>query len=269
MLNISLQIVMGLLSVKSVKGKRDYMEDYYNYVHSYGCSVGMVCDGHGGKAVARETSTKLPPILLNIANNTTTLPNVLRAKHIFNAIYEWGQSMTAYKQEGSTLAGFVSYPDTVFMYNIGDSKICLHLDKKSLVTKYNNNNKNESYTTDFFCPPSHNTANKQENERVRVTGGTVYAGRLNNVLAVTRALGDADVGHGLSFVPDVWWVSKKYISKPVLLYTDGIYEFMNNPTIQQHHAIYNGAITDTAEILVGFAAKKGSEDNMTVMLVSL
>jgi len=267
---------MVLLSVKSIKGKRDYMEDYYNYKESsLGCIVAMVCDGHGGKNVAKLTNTKLTDILLNLADSIITLPNAVRAKHIFTAIYTWGEQMTKFSVEGSTLSGIVSFPDTtaasatVFVFNIGDSKVCIHFNKPANLTKFNNNNKNESYTTDFFCTPSHNTANKQENDRVRVTGGKIYAGRLNNVLAVTRALGDSDVGQGLSFIPDIWWVSKQRITKPILLYTDGVYDFLQNPSIQQHHAIYNGAITDTAEILVGYAAKKGSEDNITAMMISV
>jgi serine/threonine protein phosphatase PrpC len=63
---------MVLKSIKSIQGKRDYMEDRYNYLERNGLIIAFVCDGHGGHTVAEITSKNLGPVLYNTVSKFPT-----------------------------------------------------------------------------------------------------------------------------------------------------------------------------------------------------
>ncbi|KKL70317.1 hypothetical protein LCGC14_2106130 [marine sediment metagenome] len=267
---------MVLLSVKSIQGRREYMEDRYAYIEDKGIIIAMICDGHGGYQVAAETTRELPRLILNALHNTQG-SNVKHAEAIRNVIISWGDDMRPHRS-GSTLTGVAMKYGIVYVFNLGDSRTCMQIAPGAFIymLKPLFNHRGSfvdrilvNYTqSQFFCTTDHDGESDEESFRVYAAGGKIVSNRLNGILSVTRALGDADVGPGISYVPDVFWVKKQLIG-PVLMYSDGIYEPQRSQVANfNDRYLYYLATRFNADVLVTYASNKGSEDNLTAMLVS-
>lgn len=269
---------MVLVSVNSVQGRREYMEDRYAYHEKDGIIVAMVCDGHGGFQVAAKTANSLPHRIMDALKQFSG-SHVKNAEAIRNAILEWGSEMKNH-HSGSTLTGVAIKNDIVYVYNIGDSRTCAELNPRSIVYRlsplFNLRNGNfidtlrvDFTTTNFVCTTDHDGYNNDESARVRASGGQITGERLNGILSVTRALGDGDIGPGISFTPDIYWFKQKDLADPIVMYSDGIYElqrYRSNADFSDKY-LYQYAINNGAEALVQYAYKNGSDDNLTTMIV--
>ena len=267
---------MVLLSVKSIQGRREYMEDRYVYLEDKGIIIAMVCDGHGGYQVAAETVKNLPQLIFNALHKTRG-NNVKNSEAIRNAIMTWGSDMSTHRS-GSTLTGVAMKNDTIYIFNLGDSRTCLKLAPGAFIYMLKPAFDRRGIFVDrvlvdyaqkqFFCTTDHD-GETDEHTRVYSYGGKIVGKRLNGILSVTRALGDADVGPGISHVPDVYWVKKELVIGPALMYSDGIYEPQrsNNVNFDDHNLYYIANHFNT-DVLVTYAYNKGSDDNLTAMLVS-
>lgn len=270
---------MVLTSVKSIKGRREYMEDRYAYLEADDIIIAMVCDGHGGSTVAEKTANELPKILLETLQNTTGT-NVNHGVAIRNAIIKWGNSMAG-QGSGSTLTGIAAKADTVYFYNIGDSRTCAALAQGTFVYHLNpifnyhgqyHDSINIDYSRfNFYCTIDHDHTNKIEDNRVAAMGGEIKDGRLNGILSVTRALGDKDVGIGIGYIPDITWVKRNAIIKPIVMYSDGIYELQRYQSSAnfEDRFLYAMGVEIGAEPLVDYAYDNGSDDNLTVLIVTV
>jgi len=269
---------MVLLSVNSIKGRREYMEDCYEYIKKDNIIIAMVCDGHGGSDVSNKTCKQLPNLLLKALQNTTGT-NVNNATSIRNVIKFWGEKMSVEKS-GSTLTGVAIKDDTVYIYNLGDSRTFLELLPSSFIYKLQpvfNNVGNfvdkiyiDFHRSNFYCTHDHDAKCMLENKRIVSCGGFLSAdNRLNGILSVTRALGDADITPGISYIPDVAWVKKSAIVGPIMMYSDGIYELQRYQTgtnFTDKH-LYSLAKSTDAKTIVDYVYENGSEDNLTVLLI--
>ena len=269
---------MTILSVKSIKGRREYMEDRYAYIEENGIIVAMVCDGHGGYEVAKETCLALPK-LIHAALFITSGTNVKHAKIIRDIIIKWGEKMRN-EYSGSTLTGVAIKDDTVYIYNIGDSRTCMGLTPGTFVyklaPKFNSIGEFVEYThidferLAFYCTNDHDSENHFEHNRVLSKGGNISENRLNGILSVTRALGDRDVGIGISYIPDIMWIKKSHVRDPIVMYSDGIYELQRYGTTANFNDdfLYYLGATKGAETLVDYAYNNGSDDNLTAFVIS-
>ena len=111
---------MVLLSVKSIQGKREYMEDRYAYIEKNNITVAMVCDGHGGFQASSITIKNLPYMIHNALLQTSGT-NVKHAESIRTAIMNWGELIKSY-QSGTTVTGVAIKRDIVYIYNVGDAR---------------------------------------------------------------------------------------------------------------------------------------------------
>jgi len=268
---------MVLKSVKSIKGKREYMEDRYAYIEKDDIIVSMVCDGHGGHEVADKTCKQLPELILQKLEETRGT-NVNHALAIRRVVRDWGRGLDL-EHSGSTLTGIAIKNDIVYIYNIGDSRTCIKLKPGTFVYRldpiFNNSGQfverlNIDYErTSFYCTTDHDTDCSLEHSRVVNSGGYVSDSRLNGILSVTRALGDGDIGAGISFIPDVTWVKKTEMTGPIVMYSDGIYEMQRYDAPADFSDKYLYAIADNfgAKALVDYAYTNGSDDNLTAMVV--
>lgn len=235
---------------ESIRGKRPYMEDRYTVLtfNEGRIIIGLVTDGHSGSKVTEHLSSNLPFLLLKSFRNTVNDTG----KEIYKIIYNYAKTFVN-DRSGSTLTGFLATPNIVYIFNIGDSRTCFHLNK--LKSKYT-----------FWCTSDHTINNKLEFKRVTIQGGKFTKdGRLNGILAMTRSVGDAGVGPGLSCEPDVIWFERKNITGPILMYSDGIYENVK----ETPHKIYQMAVKNGVESIVKHATNSGSQDNITAVLVKL
>jgi serine/threonine protein phosphatase PrpC len=270
---------MVLLSVKSIQGRREYMEDRYAYIEEDNIIIAMVCDGHGGYQVAADTARELPQRILRVLQQTVGT-HVKHAEVIRNTVMDWGHEMRTHLS-GSTLTGVAVKNDIVYMFNVGDSRTCIQIAPGAFVYMlkpiFNHQGQHVDrilvdYTqTQFFCTPDHDSDSNNEVIRVNATGGKISGKRLNGILSVTRALGDGDVGPGISSVPDIFWVKRQSVLGPALLYSDGIYElqrYKSDVNFDDKYLYYLANQYDS-DTVVKYAYEKGSDDNLTAMLVSL
>lgn len=271
---------MTLLSVKSIQGRRDYMEDRYSYLEKDDMTIAILCDGHGGDQVANITSLGLPELLYDRISNVEGT-NVFIAVEIRRVISQWAERMLN-KKGGSTLTGCLTKGDYVFIFNIGDSHSCLRKNKGNLyklcpvygrdgTLRHNISVKFD--TAEFFCTKDHDERCPIEVARVKNAGGMIHDDRLNGILSMTRALGDGDVGPGLDFTPDVYWIKKSNILGPIVMYSDGVYELQRYPgnckADFSDQYLYKIGEEYGSELLVEYAYRCGSDDNITAMVVDL
>ena len=221
-----------LKSVKSIQGKRSYMEDRYAYLHKNFITIAMVCDGHGGFEVAEFTSRELPLRLLNALSGAEN-SRIITAQKIRDTILDWGEEMKRQKS-GTTISGILIKNGIMYVYNLGDSRVSAMLQPETFVYLLDPvfNKKDGSLegkiiidynSMDFFCTKDHDLC-LSEVDRIHSAGGFLIDDRLNGILNLSRTIGDGDVGKGLCHVPDVYWINTTCISGPVILYTDGITE---------------------------------------------
>lgn len=255
-----------MYAVKSIKNKREYMEDCYNVISNGGITVGMVSDGHSGYKVTEHLSANLPFLLFKaVQPSTARKTNLCIAQNIYHTVYTYAQSFIS-ERSGSTLTGFVATPTTVFVFNIGDSRTCFHFKTETgLVNKLLVKSGMPVKTGSFWVTVDHTYANPQEVARVKAAGGKIVNGRLNGTLAMTRSVGDASVGAGLSCEPDVIWVKRSQINNHILMYSDGVYENVK----ESPHTLFHLAMDSGLNAVVDHAIKSGSQDNITAVLVKL
>jgi len=274
---------MGILSKASTNGRRNYMEDRCVCLEENNTIVAMVCDGHGGYHSAEETITKLPRLLLDITDTNDNLTFSIKLRDVIN---NFANRLKNYKS-GTTLTGVIIQEmddgkKTVFIYNIGDSRTMFKLKSNSLsymykLNSFDNNGKLsvkpivEAYQTDFFVTKDHDHTNENEKIRVYNEGGRLEGSdkRLNGVLSVTRAIGDADIGMGLSNIPDIYWTPLDNLNGPILMYSDGIYEpgrYFKNLNFEDK-MLYTVATNFNCNVLVNYAFENNSEDNLTALLI--
>lgn len=281
--------LMVLESVKSIQGKRDYMEDRYSYVDQDGIIIAFICDGHGGDQVAETVKHILPEILFHrVKTFKPHYSNVIKAKLIRKTLLYLGQNMyNSVYSSGSTLTGIVADKNTVFIFNIGDSRTCFKtfngvysLTPIFLNGQYQDEIKVDILNfknTNLFCTRDHDAHNEIEVKRIKESGGKIIDDRLNGVLSVTRTVGDFDIKPGLSYVPDVFWIEKNNVAGPIVMYSDGIYEperitaasgTIGGPNFDKK-TLYHIGSTYGANGLVSYAYLNGSEDNLTCLVVTI
>ena len=267
-----------IINIESIQGHRDYMEDNFNYIESNGIFVAMICDGHGGAKVSEDTAKTLPQILLHKMTETKSATNISIAEQIRNVIIDWGFKLKGYSS-GSTLTGVIIKNNILFIFNVGDSRTCMQLKPNSFVYHLDPMFDNDGVfidklkvaynTSTFFCTDDHNADSAIERTRVVNKGGQLIGGRLNGILSLTRALGDYDIGAGLSFVPDIYWCSFDKLAGPIILMSDGAYEQERNARdLSTMQRLYNIGAKLGPKVLVKHAYEKGSEDNITVMRIA-
>jgi serine/threonine protein phosphatase PrpC len=264
---------MKVKSASSFKGRREYMEDTASHISKDGISVALVCDGHGGDSMSKRCSKELPVYLLQAKSKDS----IQKALEIRQIIVNFGNA-TKRTKSGTTVTGILDDGDFLYIFNVGDSRTSVHMKNVGevfhLKSEFDGNNVCRSivskFNTGFFTTIDHDASLKDEQVRIAGTEGVLVGDRLNGILNVTRTLGDNGIGPGLCHVPDVFWIAKKDIMNPVVMYSDGIYEpIKGDQSDEKKHLIYHIAEKHGAEALVANAYNSGSSDNLTAIVMEL
>uniref|UniRef100_A0A915KTX8 PPM-type phosphatase domain-containing protein n=1 Tax=Romanomermis culicivorax TaxID=13658 RepID=A0A915KTX8_ROMCU len=268
----------------SIKGRRPYMEDRFGFVTNEADDYQLfgVFDGHGGTFVAEYAEEKL---LQNMASklsvkdsrpiNLTKLfiEETVLLDEEFNRIENPNLRFI-----GSTaLFGYFDRKD-LYIANVGDCRAVGISFKDRNVSQLTIDHK-----------PNH----PLEQKRIAKVGGTVIwngVWRLGGILAVSRALGDLElkIPGWLTAVPDVFKIDLERESfDVVILASDGFWDVFTNEEILDYLKSYyfsdngNKSVKSVeqssimrnllrgAKFLVEEAYKKGSADNITLMIVKL
>ncbi len=185
-----------------------------------------VFDGHGpnGEDISRFLAYKLCGVVLGQFRKT---------KQSFAQCIETGCLMVDKKisktqslmEDGEVVGGSTAcvcwiMGDLIYSANVGDSRFILSYNGKAVAVTEDN----KPY-------------NKAEKQRIREAGGYIYDGRVNGILAVSRAFGDAGLkdlkGYGpheqpVSAVPDVRTIEIDDSIDFLVLATDGVFDVMEN-----------------------------------------
>ncbi len=261
----------------SIKGRRKNNEDKhiillnkegqnekYNNIDLFG-----IYDGHGGKAVSSFLVNNLP---LYFTSKKTQYP--LSKTYIYKVHKMLQQKLEidnplAAKNSGSTSLMVMLYKNSsknnsMFMniINVGDSRCVLCKDNIAI-----------ALTKD------HKPNWPEEKIRIEDLGGTIYNDgsdwRIHD-LSVSRAFGDVDATPYVTCIPDIYHYKIDKNCKFFVIACDGIWDVLTNQEVVNFVLTYCFDTTTKVRInkhlniakrLTEYAYKKGSGDNLTVIVV--
>ena len=225
-----------------------------------GVCLCAVLDGHGGnKAV--EFFTKVIPQSLREALLKIISPTREQVKETVEKVFLDGDEQW-YDQDidtsGTTFTGVLIFSGdkkAVYLINLGDSRTVLCSDGKTIPSQ------------------DHKPSNLAEEKRIREAGGHVSWGRVDGMLAVSRALGDTDFKGSKKYegreakvspVPDVTEYPFSENTK-IVMASDGFFDavYNDNDMILRYLEF-----EDPCNDLMEYAHWKSS-DNIMIMMLDL
>lgn len=231
-----------------------------------------VYDGHGGREAVDYIERHLHRNLeqeLRHANikDATPRPDGLVQAALEAAFVKTDDEMAGnprYVQCGSTVCSVLIRPDPItggrvlYAANAGDARAVL-----AVSTKDGGDLVAQRLTKDH-CP---NTP--REIARIKRAGGSVFNGRVNGSLAVSRALGDHGLkAAGVTGVPHQSVVSLHKGHKFVIIACDGLWDVMTDQEAVKMVAKMRDP-TRMAKKLIAVAMARMTTDNVSVMCVRL
>lgn len=253
--NVHVKTSRGCLNTQ--QGKREYQEDREVAFESGPWSVFAVFDGHGGS----ETSTLLSRLFPRLQLEQVDVASSDDFARLMTAVYEdLDQQVKQEIKDGSgstAVAAFVNRETgRLFLVNVGDSR--------ALVVNPRNG-KIVASTVD------HKPEDSLEREYIETfPGGFVERGRVQGVLATSRAFGDFFLKTPFQYVsvePDVTAVDlTQNLPLVVVLASDGLWDTLDNEQVAQRVIGAQGNYNALCEELAKEALRRGSTDNVTVLV---
>jgi serine/threonine protein phosphatase PrpC len=206
-----------------------------------------IFDGHGGDDSAKLCTKKYPEIFRKCLIGNPFDYELAIKKSFF--LMDKEIEKLNIKEVGNTATIVFIHNKLLYCANVGDSSCCI-------IGK----------TTEFIST-NHKCTNKVEMKRIEKEGGQIVDDRLGGILAITRGLGDFDLKKkGLSCEPSI---TKKLIDHNVnycVLASDGVWDVLSPDEVSK--IIKKCAkMEDSAKDIVEEAVKKGSEDNISCIVI--
>lgn len=233
----------------------DYMEDCILTVNNFNKETFRhlfgIFDGHGGDSTAQLCVKKFPEIFKKSLHENP-FDYELAFKNSFSLMDKEIEKMNA-KEVGNT--GTIVFINNKLLYcaNVGDSSCCLLGEKK-----------NEFITVEHKC------SNKKEKKRIEKEGGKIVDDRLDGILAISRGFGDFDLKNkGLICEPHV---TKKLIDHSLrycIIASDGVWDVLSLEDVTKIANENKNNFSNIAKIIVETAKEKGSEDNISCIVIEL
>ena len=229
----------------------DYMEDCAisidNFNNESNRHLYCIFDGHGGNITAKLCVKKYPEIFRKCLLGNP-FDYELAIKKSFYLMDKEIENLNA-NETGNTATIVFIHNKLLYCANVGDSSCCI-------IGK-----------TNEFLTVNHKCSNKSEIKRIEKEGGQIIEDRLGGILCITRGLGDFDLKKkGLICEP---YITKKLIDHNVeycVIASDGVWDVLSPDDISKiiHK---NNKIEDLAKIIVNEAIEKGSEDNISCIVI--
>ena len=232
----------------SLQGKRPTNEDEL-FVHRDKKIVSLcVFDGHGGKFI----SGYLKKSVSHFVKKYDNYNNKLKIRRFYDKIHK--HLIKTYPKEakyvGSTALWVMLQKNKVLIANTGDCRAVL-----------SRNNLAIALTKD------HKPHWIDEKKRItKLKGQIKFDGmdwRIKN-LSVSRAFGDLDTYPYITYKPELFEYSLSKLDQFMIIACDGLWDVMTNQEVV-HFVLHNK--TQTAMKLARYAIKKGSTDNISVIVV--
>ncbi|CAH8460434.1 unnamed protein product [Schistosoma turkestanicum] len=310
-----------LCSVVARKGERPEMQDSHIVVENLvelmyrGVSneIARVCyfaifDGHGGAKAANFACKRLHQ---HIASRFPRGGMQQVEKDIKRVLYDSYKKtdeeflreacqQRPHWRDGSTAATILLVNNTLYIANLGDSKVVLARSIESPSESNNLNVNGDKILTDsklsaICLTKDHNPMDYEERQRIQATGASVQNGRVNSILEVSRSFGDYQFKkQGVTCIPDVKKCQLTDNDQFLLIACDGLWKsFPPNEAVhlthqllmreienyKNEHGSQNGQSTDFSAVLsqrhldsvcthlVSEAVLRMSGDNVTCILL--
>jgi len=242
-------------------GRRPTMEDQIVVMGSFGGESNevyfAVFDGHGGIAASKHSGQQLHKILETLLNERvsnqedliTQMPTLF--KESFQRCNQELKSLGVCQETGSTAVVAYSRGNLLWVANAGDSRAVLS--KNGIAVRV---------TTD------HKPTLEAERTRILQLKGYVIFGRVNGVLAVSRALGDFYFHPHVTCEPEVFGPFDVYNDdyQFLILACDGLWD-----VVDDHKAVQivmeSRTPEEGAKRLVTTALQSLSTDNISVVVI--
>jgi len=230
----------------------DYMEDCALSINNFNKEsyrhLFCIFDGHGGNVTAKLCVKKYPEIFRKCLLESPFDYESALKKSFF--LMDKEIEKLKVNEVGNTATVVFINNRLLYCANVGDSS-CALLGK-----------------TNEFITIEHKCTNKKEMKRIEKEGGKIIDNRLGGILAVSRGLGDFDLKtKGLSCEPNI---VKKLIDHSLnycVLASDGVWDVLSPDEVSK--LIQNKKIDEMAKIIVETAMDRGSEDNISCIVVEL
>ena len=232
----------------------DYMEDCILAINNFNKEsfrhLFCVFDGHGGDETAKLCVKKYPEIFRKcILENPFDYE--LALKKSFNLMDKEIEKIKA-NSVGNT--GTIVFINNKLLYcaNVGDSSCCL-------IGK-----------TNEFLTIEHKCTGKKEKKRIEKAGGKIVDDRIEGILAISRGFGDFDLkDKGLICEPHI---TKKLLDHSwnyCILASDGVWDALNLDDVAKIANENKHNFNNIAKIIVETAKERGSEDNLSCIVIEL
>jgi len=232
----------------------DYMEDCVLSMNNFNKDsyrhLFCVFDGHGGNDTAKLCVKRYPEIFKKcLLENPLDYELALK-----NSFILMDKEIEKNKAEEVGNTGTVVFINNKLLYcaNVGDSSCCL-IGKTA-----------EFITIEDKC------SNKKEKKRIEKMGGKIVDDRINGILAVSRGFGDFDLKNkGLICEPHI---TKKLIDNSLnycVIASDGVWDILSPDDVSKICFANKTNFKDIAKIIVETAQERGSEDNISCIVVEL
>lgn len=235
------------------------MEDAHvwrlNYTDSVDTGFFAVFDGHAGSQTSTYCCAKLPGTLARELKETTDgAPKALQ--RTFKAIDQELESQSI-KNSGTTAAVALVRNEgaergrRLYVANVGDTRVVLNRGGKALRLSYD-----------------HRGGDSLEGKRIYNAGGLLMNGRVNGVLAVTRALGDLYMKEYVVGDPYTTETPLGSGDTQLIIACDGLWDVCSDQkAVNLIKNIDNPE--EASQRLLKYALDNFSTDNLTVMVINL
>ena len=214
-------------------------------------SLFAIFDGHGGKLVSDYLYNNYEKTLISILekNNYNIEKSI---KESFKEIDNNLEKIPNTKTIGSTATIILIDNNILYCANVGDSE-SYYISKDKIIKLTN----------------LHNCNNKNEVERVKNSKGLIFGNRVFGMLNLTRSIGDFDFKiYGVINEPFIYKVNLiENYSKYVILGSDGVWDVINDSDLIQIEKKYGSLCKNFCNKIVEEAINKGSQDNISCIVI--
>jgi len=252
-------------SVKSVGVSMDMnprfrktMEDEHVLIDSFGdnpqSGYFAIYDGHGGRGAVEYVAKSLHQNLLLELKQTQEIPEAIKQSYL-KTDDQIKQSPIQFSGTTSVSAFITIHPETksrvLYIANAGDARAVLNRNGKAVRLSYDHKGSDES-----------------ETKRIVDMGGFVVLNRVNGILAVTRSLGDCALKNYVIGDPFQTTTDLNQNDTHLILACDGLWDVISDQEAIDLIKSEESA-QKMADILLQFALKNGSTDNISIMVILL
>lgn len=253
-------------------GKRSTMEDTHLIQGSF-CEepdndLFLLFDGHNGRTAAEYAKKNLPGTLEQLFIDSTlslSSPPASPAESDASVAQKLKKAFVTTHRAiikkdvggGTTAAAVLFLGDTGYVAHVGDSMVAVHTPGKGL----------------HVLTRPHRPTDPREAEMVRQRGGFILRFsarevRVNGILAVTRALGDMELGTSISPEPDVAVIPFEWDDPPtIIMACDGLWDYMSEEDVAEIMERCPDPKSCAEELRNVAYQVGGSSDNISVMII--